>query len=87
MIPNGKIKLTSNSQKNPSPEIELLLEEFNDVILEDVPDGLSLMCDIQHVIDLVPESLISDLPHYRLNPKEREKIKRQVDGVLQKVHI
>uniref|UniRef100_A0A6J0PE26 Uncharacterized protein LOC109505315 n=1 Tax=Elaeis guineensis var. tenera TaxID=51953 RepID=A0A6J0PE26_ELAGV len=75
----SKIHLTSDSQANPPLEIEKLKEEFKDVTPEDILDGLPPMHDIQHVIDLVPGLQIPNLPHYRLNPKEREEMRKQVE--------
>jgi len=56
-----------------------LLKKFADVFLEELPDSLPPMRDIQHAIDLVPRSSLPNLPHYRMNPTEHAELKRQVN--------
>jgi hypothetical protein len=57
-----------------------LLQEFHKVI----PNGLPLICDIQHQIDLIPETSLLNLPHYRMSSNEgeilREKIEEKVNS-------
>jgi len=65
-------------------EIDDLLKEFVDVVPEELPSELPPLRDIQHAIDLVPGSQLPNLPHYRLNPTEREELNRQVQELLSK---
>ena len=64
-----------------------MIDEFADVFLEDLPDQLSPMCDIQHAIDLVPGASLSNLLHYRMNPTEHAELNRPVDELLEKGFI
>ncbi|XP_028755921.1 uncharacterized protein LOC114715291 [Neltuma alba] len=68
-------------------EVTQLLDEFKDVALEELPPNLPPMRNIQHAIDLVPGSQLPNLPHYRMNPKDREELNRQVNSLLEKGYI
>jgi len=61
-----------------------MIEEFSDVFLEDLPNKLPSMRDIQRTIDLVPGSSLSNLPHYRMNPTEHVELKRQINELVKK---
>ena len=52
--------------------VQKLLEEFVDVIPNDVSPNLPLMRSIQHAINFVLKSTLPNLLHYRISPKENE---------------
>ena len=48
----------TESEKEIPKEVEPILEEFVDVVPQEIPHGLTPMSDIQHQIDLVPGSIL-----------------------------
>ena len=67
-----------------APELTDLLDEFGDVFLEELLEGLPPMRGIQHAIDLVPGASLPNLPHYWLDPKKYKELYRQVQELLAK---
>jgi len=80
-------ELVESSLDKPPKETGEVLKEFLDIFLFELPDVLPLTHDIQYTIDFIPDSILSNLPHYRMNPSEHVKIKRQVNVLLQKIYI
>ncbi|XP_073121534.1 uncharacterized protein [Henckelia pumila] len=52
-------------------------EEFDDLFLEELTQGLPPLRGIEHQIDLVPESELPNRPAYRSNPEETKELQRQ----------
>jgi hypothetical protein len=50
-------------------DIVSLLQEFEDVLPEEVPHGLPPIQGIEHQIDFIPGALIPNRPAYRSNPE------------------
>ena len=67
--------------------MKLQLEEFSDMMPEEVSNGLPPMREIQHQIDLIPSSNLPNLPYYRMSPKKGEIVKVKVEELLSKGHI
>ncbi|PKI75681.1 hypothetical protein CRG98_003941 [Punica granatum] len=79
------VLLEENEERGDiTPVVKSLLEEFRDVVPNEIPSGLPPMRDIQHHIDLVPGAAIPSKAAYRISPKEHEELQRQVDELLHK---
>ena len=57
----------------PSPIVSLL-QEFEDVIPEEIPHGLPPIRGIEHQIDFVQGASIPNRPAYRTNPEETKEL-------------
>ncbi|KAI0491611.1 hypothetical protein KFK09_025871 [Dendrobium nobile] len=85
--PLWAVIITDNATQAQSPipeEIRKLLEQFCDVCPNELPSSLPPLRSIQHQIDLLPNAVLPNLPHYRLNPREQEIMKSLVDDLLHK---
>ena len=64
-----------------------LLQEFEDVLPEEVPHGLPPIRGIEHQIDFIPGASIPNRPAYRSNPEETKELQRQVGELLEKGYV
>ncbi|GJU76537.1 transposon ty3-I gag-pol polyprotein [Tanacetum coccineum] len=67
-----------------NPLVRAILEDFKDVVPNEIPTGLPPMREVQHCIDFVPGFVLPNKAAYHMNPKEHEELQRQVDELLKK---
>ena len=73
--------LIPRQDKEGSSEIPLvsnLLSEFGDVISDNVLEGLPLVRQISHQINLIPRASFPNKAAHRMTPAETEELNRQV---------
>eukprot|EP00253_Pinus_taeda_P029988 PITA_29988 len=65
-------------------EVQKLLQEFGDIVVDDLPDELPPRRGISHCIDFIPGASLPNKAAYRMSPKDHEEIKKQVQELLDK---
>jgi hypothetical protein len=65
-------------------EIQELLENFVDIVVDELPHSLPPIMSISHHIDLIPGASLPNKEAYRLTPRENEEVKKQVQELLDK---
>jgi hypothetical protein len=84
VVRKPRIVLTSTRVDNLPGEIQELLEEFVDIVVDELPHLLPPMRSVSHHIDLIPGASFANKVAYRLMPQENEEVKRQVQELLDK---
>jgi hypothetical protein len=79
-----RIVLTSTRVDDLLGEIQELLEEFADIIVDELPRSLPPMRSVSHHIHLIPGASLPNKAAYRLTPQENEEVKRQVQDLQDK---
>ena len=82
----GKMRVirTRTSMNYFPVEVQELLDEFVDIVVDELPHTLPPMRSISHHIDLIPGEIFSNKETYRLTPQENEEVKNQVKELLDK---
>jgi hypothetical protein len=78
------IVLTSTRVDDLPEEIQQPLEEFADIVVDELPCSLPPIRSISHHIDLIPGASLPNKAVYRLTPQENEEVKRQVQDLMDK---
>ena len=74
-----------NAEKSELPVgIQELLEEFQDIVVDDLPDKLPPKRSISHHIDFIPGASFPNKAAYKMSLKDNEEIRKQVQELLDK---
>eukprot|EP00253_Pinus_taeda_P033805 PITA_33805 len=65
-------------------EVQRLLQDFGDIVMDDLPDELPPRRGISHCIDFIPGASLPNKAAYRMSPKDHEEIRKQVQELLDK---
>ena len=78
---------TNELDESLSSVVVPLLQEYENVFPNDVPNGLPPIRGIEHGIDFVSSATIPTRLAYRSNPEETKELQRQVKELLTKGHV
>ena len=78
VVRNPKIVLTSTRVDYLPEEVQELLEEFTNIVVDELPHLLPLIKSVSHHIDIIPGASLPNKDAYRLTSQENEEVKRQV---------
>ena len=79
-----RIILTNTSVEDLPEEIQELLENFADIVVDELPHSLPPIRSINHHIDLILGASLPNKTAYRLTPRENEEVKNKVQKLLDK---
>jgi hypothetical protein len=84
MVRKPKVILTITSMDDLLEEFQKLLDNFADIVVDELPNSLPPIKSISHHIDLIPGEILLKKASYRLTPQENEEVKIQVKELLEK---
>eukprot|EP00253_Pinus_taeda_P023317 PITA_23317 len=84
IVRRAKIVLSHIEVSDFPPEIQQMLQEFTDIVVDDLLDKLPPKRSISHHIDFIPGVSLPNKETYRMSPKDNEDIRKQVQELLDK---
>jgi hypothetical protein len=84
VVMKPKVVLTSTSMDDLPEEVQELLENFADIVVDELPNSFPPIRNISHHIDLIPGASLPNKATYILTPQENEEVRRQVQELLEK---
>jgi hypothetical protein len=82
VVRKPRVILTSTSIDDLLEEIREMLEEFDDIVVENLPCSFPPIKSISHHIDLIPGLILPNKVAYILMPQENEQVKKQVQDLM-----
>ena len=68
MVRKPRVFLTSTSMDDLLEEIQEFLDNFADIVVDEIPNSLPPIRSINHHIDLIPGEILPNKAAYRLTP-------------------
>eukprot|EP00253_Pinus_taeda_P011190 PITA_11190 len=84
LVCKPKVIITSTKVFDLPIEIQEMLDNYCDIIVDDLFDELPPIRKISHHIDLIPGANLPNKAAYRMTPTENEEIRKQVQELLDK---
>jgi hypothetical protein len=84
VVRKPRVILTSTSMDDLPEEVQELLDNFADIVVDELPNSFPPIRSINHHIDLIPGASLPNKATYRLTPRENEEVKNQVQELLDK---
>jgi hypothetical protein len=84
VVRKPRIVLTSTRVDDLPEEIQELLEEFVDIVVDELPHSFPSIRSVSHHIDLILGAIFPNKAAYRLTSQENEEVKRKVRELLDK---
>jgi hypothetical protein len=84
VVRKPRVILISTLIDGLSEEIWEMLEEFADIVVDDLPCSLPPIRSISHHIDIIPGASLPSKEACKLMPQDNEKVKKQAQGLMDK---
>jgi hypothetical protein len=84
VVRKPRVIMTSTLTDDLPEEIQELLENFADIVVNELPCSLPPITSISHHIDLIPRVSLPKKSAYRLTPQENEEVKKKVQDLMDK---
>jgi hypothetical protein len=84
VVRKPRVILTSTLMDDLPEEVQELLDNFANIVVDELPNSLPPIKSINHHIDLIPGASLPNKASYRLTPQENEEVKNQVHELLDK---
>ena len=78
MVRKPRVILTSTSMDDLLEEVQELLDNFADIVVDELPNSFPPVISINHHIDLIPGASLQNNATYRFTPRENKEVKNQV---------
>jgi len=84
LVRKPRVILTSTSMEYLPEELQELLDNFADIVVDELPNAFPAIRSISHHIDLIPGASLLNKETYILTPRENKEVKNQVQELLDK---